>query len=258
VAWITLVTSLATALAAAGWAVWKWSTEREEDRRVERERLASLYLTPFALACEDLQSRLYNIVCLRGLTLQTSDVARERFAKETLYLLAQYFAFERLVLRYTPWGTDPTVLEGIQLIRNDFASAGSNKDVDEWCFYRPRQRALGQLVLVRRSDQEAGLTETVSQPEFEHSLKDEAASLILDEPVESLSAARDVEHLRDRTRGRFAQAQSHLVDLLEHLEAELTMLRAPKLPWRTKPKPVTLFVGADTRQSACPRPGRNP
>jgi hypothetical protein len=250
VAWTTLFTSLATALVAAGWAVWKWSSEREEDRRVERERLASLYLTPFALACEDLQSRLYNIICLQGLTLQKSDVTRERFAKQTLYLLAQYFAFEQLVLRYTPWGTDPTVLEGVQLIRNEFASAGSDKDVDEWCFYRPRQRALGQLVLLRRSDQEAGPTWIMSQPEFEQSLRDKAASLHLDEPVKSLTAAPDVEHLRHRTRCRFIEAQSHLVDLLEHLEAELTILRASKLRWQRKPKPVSLFVEADTRKRA--------
>jgi hypothetical protein len=246
VAWVTLFTSLATALVAAGWAIWKWSSEREQDRRVERERLASLYLTPFAFACEDLQSRLYNIVCAGGLSLQESDVTEERFARETLYLLARYFALEQLLLRYTPWGIDATVLRGVQLIRDDFASAGSNEDVDAWCFFRPRQRALGQLVLAPRSGDEAGSTEVVSQLEFEQSLKDKAASLNPNTAVKSLNAARTAEELPDTTRRRFVDAQSHLVDLLEHLEAELTRLKASRLPWRAKPKPVSLFVGGDT------------
>jgi hypothetical protein len=245
----------ATALVAAGWAIWKWSSEREQDRRVERERLASLYLTPFAFACEDLQSRLHNIVCTSGLSLQESDVTEERFAREALYLFARYFALEQLLLRYTPWGIDATVLQCVQLIRNDFASAASNEDVDEWCFFRPRQRALGQLVLGSRSDDQAGSAETVSQLEFEQSLKDRAASLNLDTAVKSLNAARTAEELRDRTRRRFVDAQSHLVDLLDHLEAELTLLRASKLPWRAKPKPVSLFVCGDTVGRARARVG---
>jgi hypothetical protein len=255
VAWITLFTSLATALVAAGWAVWKWSSEREEDRRVERERLASLYLTPFAFACEDLQSRLYNIVCTEGLSLQDTDVAPERFARETLYLLAQYFAFEQLLLRYTPWGTDATVLRCVQLIRDDFAKAGSDEDVDEWCFFRPRQRALGRLVLLPRPDNEAATTDTVPQLDFEQSLQDTAASLNLNPAVKALSVARSVEDLREVTRNRFVEAQSHLVDLVEHLEAELTILRASKPPWERKPKPVSLFVGSETQPRSRARDG---
>ena len=66
------------------WALWKWSDKRREDRRVEQNRLAALYMNPFLFACEELQSRLYNILCLGGL-----GPLRKRheypYAKETLY-----------------------------------------------------------------------------------------------------------------------------------------------------------------------------
>src|SRR5262245_39149854 len=44
------------------WAVWTWSQEREQGRLTERARLAALYVNPFMSACEDLQSRIYNIL----------------------------------------------------------------------------------------------------------------------------------------------------------------------------------------------------
>jgi hypothetical protein len=49
------------------WAVWTWSQEREQERLTKRARLAALYVNPFMSACEDLQSRIYNILERRGL-----------------------------------------------------------------------------------------------------------------------------------------------------------------------------------------------
>ncbi len=49
------------------WAVWTWSQQREQERLTERARLAALYVNPFMSACEDLQSRIYNILELGGL-----------------------------------------------------------------------------------------------------------------------------------------------------------------------------------------------
>src|SRR5829696_709026 len=64
--WELIVTSL-TALGAAGWAIVKWTGERRKDRLDEEKRLASLYVNPFLFACEELQSRLYNVLCRGGL-----------------------------------------------------------------------------------------------------------------------------------------------------------------------------------------------
>jgi hypothetical protein len=49
------------------WAIWTWSQEREQERTNERARLAALYVNPFLSACEDLQSRIYNILERGGL-----------------------------------------------------------------------------------------------------------------------------------------------------------------------------------------------
>lgn len=62
-----LLLTLLTAVGAGSWAVWTWRAQRRKDREEELKRLASLYVMPFLLACEDLQSRLYNILCLGGL-----------------------------------------------------------------------------------------------------------------------------------------------------------------------------------------------
>jgi hypothetical protein len=144
------VLTVLTPVAAGLWAVWRWIAERRADRRSERNRLAAQYVSPFLFACQDLQSRLYNILCRGGLNLLA---LRPNAPEELLYLVAQYFAFEPLVLRYTPYGTDPKLLRLIERVRDGFASAKSEHDMDPWCIFRHQQRALGQFVLVHRHDE---------------------------------------------------------------------------------------------------------
>lgn len=47
--------------------IWTWRSQRRTDREDELKRLAALDLMPFLLACEDLPSRLHDILCLGGL-----------------------------------------------------------------------------------------------------------------------------------------------------------------------------------------------
>jgi len=49
------------------WAVWTWSHAQEEERQSRRDQSAALYVNPFMSACEDLQSRIYNILERGGL-----------------------------------------------------------------------------------------------------------------------------------------------------------------------------------------------
>jgi hypothetical protein len=54
-------------IGTAIWAFWKWSAEREQHRIREQARISVLYINPFLSACEDLESRIYNILELEGL-----------------------------------------------------------------------------------------------------------------------------------------------------------------------------------------------
>jgi len=79
------------ALATATWAFWQWSHERDRERRRERERMAALYVNPFLSACEDLQSRIYNVLELQGLQALRERYPDGTYAEETLYLIVRYF-----------------------------------------------------------------------------------------------------------------------------------------------------------------------
>src|SRR6267142_4181403 len=75
------------------WALWTWSQEREQERLSKRARLAALYVNPFMSACEDLQSRIYNILELRGLRKLRERYPDGAYAEEILYLIVRYFGW---------------------------------------------------------------------------------------------------------------------------------------------------------------------
>jgi hypothetical protein len=221
------VLTVLTPVAAGLWAVWRWIAERRADRRSERNRLAAQYVSPFLFACQDLQSRLYNILCRGGLNLLA---LRPNAPEELLYLVAQYFAFEPLVLRYTPYGTDPKLCRLIERVRDGFASAKSKHDMDPWCIFRHQQRALGQFVLVHRHDEPQMALDVMPLTRFVTEIGNDAKSLQVDRALCSL---RDVDHVcklePPRSRQRLAEVQDRLVDLLDYLE---DALRGRRSSWR--------------------------
>jgi hypothetical protein len=252
VEWAKLVATVLTAFGAAGWAIVKWTDQREKDRQNEENRLAALYLNPFLSACDALQSRLYNILCRAGLSALRRPADREvafrrkvhpeskdaertdsewadyRHAEETLFLIAEYFAYERFILRYTPYGTDPQVLDLIWKVRDAFAS--DKGGADAWCIFRPRQNALGRLVVASREGEHGAEVDTISLLKFKKVLVDEGAakSLYLEQALFEMNKAKFVSSLDGRTRLRLAQVQSHLIDLLEYLEGKLRNLEKRK------------------------------
>jgi len=84
------------------WAVWTWSQEREQERLTKRARLAALYVNPFMSACEDLQSRIYNILERRGLRKLRERYPDGAYAKEILYLIVRYFGWAAALSRTAP------------------------------------------------------------------------------------------------------------------------------------------------------------
>jgi hypothetical protein len=240
VEWVTALVTVATAVRGGGWAVWKWSQDREKTRQLEQKRLGALYVIPFLWACEDLQSRLYNILHSGGLYALRERDPEGRFAEETLYLLAQYFAYEQLILRYTLYGIDLHVLEPILSIRDAFAT--DRGGIDPWCIFRPTQRRLGRLVLQFRQGEQGTEPDVVPLEDFERQLDTGGGAAVhLEEAVQSLTAADGIDDLPERSRRRLAEVQSHLVDVLEHLEEDMS----------TRQKPFSLFPGKRRRATSC-------
>jgi len=200
------------------WAIWKWTQQREADRRKERNKLAALYVNPFLLACEELQSRLYNILELGGLKVLRDRYPGDGHAEETLYLIAQYFGWERCVYRYGPYTWDRKVIELTEAIRAAFAT--SRLGVGAFCFFRPEQRALGQIVMKRRDSEFGPEFETTSLYEFKEQLGsppfDGMSSV-----GQTLAALRDASSVAAlEGRHRLAEVQNHLVDLLSYMEGQ--------------------------------------
>lgn len=218
--WVGVLITLVATVGAAGWAVWTWASQRKADRLQERQRVDSLYVNPMLFAAQDLQSRLFNLLDRGGLgPLRKRDPAGG-YAVELVYLLARYLAWEQLILRFTNFASDATVVRSTQKIREVLAS--DQNGVDPWCLFRPTQTALGQAVTVWRQG-DVGFADSLPLMEFERQMEAGlAAALHLDDAVLSLRKASNIRDLDLRSRQRLAEVQSALVDLLEHVERALT------------------------------------
>jgi hypothetical protein len=236
----TIITALGTAMVAVAtgvWAVFTWMAQRAKDRRTERQRIAALYDHPFLFATEELQSRLYNILELGGLGPLTDPASPHPFAEETAYLVAQYFGWERTILRHGPYTADAEVIRLTRAIRNAFATDSLGPELR---FFHPEQGAIGQLMMRRVQGQLGSEVEVVPFDEFRRALRPPAprrglGALLGCRPgpaeapafAEISSLRRMVDALRavkdtksppgDR---RLARVQAGLVELLTYLEAK--------------------------------------
>jgi hypothetical protein len=206
-------------LATAVWAVWKWSQDREKDRRVEQERAYALYITPFLSACEDLQSRIYNILEREGLCSLRKRYPDGAYAEETLYIMVRFFGWLATMLRY---GLNPQDRQMIQLtesVREAFST--SKHPVGPFAVFRSEQRALGKLVMTRFKGQYGIEYDTISFYEFRSLLgvPPLSESQSLKQSLDALRTAQDALSLPGRER--LAEAQGHLVDLLRYQEARV-------------------------------------
>jgi hypothetical protein len=216
--WLQLFLTLATGVATAVWAVWKLTSERKADRDAERKQLFALYVYPFLRACDDLQSRLYNILELNGLKpLRDREPEELSYAEETLYLISQYFGWERCLFRYGPYSQDSTVLRLTEAIRATFST--DFRGVGPFCFLRIYQKALGQRAVPRTEGSLGAEFETVDLFEFRHEIAAPqlAGSATIQETLEALRKAKTVDQLKGRWR--LAEVQNYLVDLLEYIES---------------------------------------
>ena len=132
-----LVPSLTAIIVALGVA-WRWFKDREGDRVRDRQRLAALYVIPFVSACEDLQSRLYNILVMGGLKVLRKRYPDRRYAEEVVYLIVRYLAWQVCVSRYGSYTHDANVIKHTEAVKDAFAT--SRLPLGAFCFIRSEQR----------------------------------------------------------------------------------------------------------------------
>jgi hypothetical protein len=202
------------------WAIWTWAQERERERTMERARLAALYVNPFLSACEDLQSRIYNILELDGLHTLQKRYPDGGYAEETLYLIVRYFGWAAALHRYSPYAQDPVVTRLTEAVRDAFAVADAKFPVGPFNFFHPEQKALGKVVMSRMEGQHGIELDTISSYEFKERLTVPplSDSQSVQQSLEALRTAADAASLPGRHR--LERAQHYLVDLLRYLETK--------------------------------------
>lgn len=224
--WPKLLLALITAVVTAGWALVKWTKQRDADREKDRKKLAALYVLPFLSACEELQSRLYNILVHRGLGPLRQRSADKEYAVETLHMIVQYFGWERCARRYGPYTQDSQFIKLTEAIRATFAK-DLHGIVGDFCFFRPEQKAVAHLVMKRMSGEFGPEFETMPLYEFKQQLAAPAFGMAAcTRSHKALSDAESVEQLTDR--GRLGEIQNYLVEILSYVEGREGFSLYPK------------------------------
>ena len=125
----------------------------EADRRAETEQLARKFREPLAHAAYDLQSRIFNIVKIGFLDLHLKNGnSRTRLyvVKNTLFLIAQYFAWTELVrreIRYIDSGTDEGTRRLARLRDNIYAIWQTDQYDPLLRIFAGEQRAIGERLI---------------------------------------------------------------------------------------------------------------
>lgn len=203
-------------LLTAAWGIWTWAHEQNKNHDRERIRLTALYVNPFLSACEDLESRIYHILELNGLEKLRERYPNGIYAEETMYIIVRFFGWLALVRRYGPYTQDPVVIRFTEAIRNAFATP--KYPIKAFAFFRPEQKALGKIAMEHFQGQYGIEFDSVSWSKFIEMLKYHPFSDSI-AFQQSLTALREASRADDLDgRKRLAEAQHHLINLLNYLE----------------------------------------
>ncbi len=205
--------------ATAVWAVLTWAHQNSLERERERQRITALYVNPFLSACEDLQSRIYKLLELEGLASLRERYPDGSYAEETLYLIVRFFGWLTAVNRYGPYTQDPVVMRLAVAVRRAFATSRPGFPVGAFNFFPAEQKALGKMVMHSMEGGYGHEMDTISYYEFRDIVRSPERmpeSAAMAQTLEALREARATEDIEGRER--LAEAQNHLVDLLNYLE----------------------------------------
>lgn len=223
------ILSVLSALAATIWSVLTWSTEQQAGRQLKRDQEAALYVNPFLLAIDELQSQLYSILEEDELAFYKKEYpdqyeSASQAAIEILYRLSQYFGWAHYIFRYGPYTKDPRVIELIRKIGETFESR-SHFPGNAFRFSIDDRNSLGDAVVRRIGEVTAilPLFESIPFFQFEEEISDKQnkhAPLYQSKAVRCTLAAIDSADRTEVLEGheRLAVLQNLLVDLLTYLE----------------------------------------
>jgi len=154
---VVAVISFVGALVATGFTAWFAYFSDERKRLSESEKLIAKYRDPLLLACQDLQSRLYNITD-QGISnfFRKGGEQKKNLLLYTAFLVGQYLSWTHILRRqaqFLRFSTDTQnkeltkVLSGISY---EFSTDKYNRDgLVPLMLWRGQQMAIGELMTVK-------------------------------------------------------------------------------------------------------------
>jgi len=240
---IVLISTIGTAV----WTVLTWSEQQEKERKVEQEQIDALYINPFLLATEELQSLLYDILVeneIESLRLNIShsddngDEITHYEALEVIYVIIKYFGWSWYLYRYSSYTHDKNAIELTRNISETFADR-HRFGIDPFRFTFTKQRSLGQIFVRRISTNNANYPEFKAVPLFQF-MQEIIDSKKHNEPlyysiiktIDAISRSKSINDLEGLAR--LIEVQNQLVDLLNYIESQEGFSVSSKKRLKTK------------------------
>jgi len=210
----------------------------EADRRAEVERTARKYSEPLGRAAYDLQSRIFNIVAgpdaehpQRGRFLEVylrggDERTRNYAVRNTLFLVAQYFAWTELVRReiqFIDLGADQETRQLAALQDNIYSLWQTDQYHPLLRIFAGEQRAIGER-LIREAQRGPECMGYASFLDYYDSKPDPLLNAL---ELEIMSLGTSLE----QARPRLVAMQHALVDLLAFIDPQFV-----RFPKRTRSK----------------------
>jgi hypothetical protein len=178
----------------------------------DSKKVLDTYREPLIAASFELQSRLYNILCLDFIGKWVKDERtgkRDAAIHSTLYVFAQFFAWRELIRRevqYLRFSRDEQTRLFAQLLRDIGEEFLADRYGQQFMIWRVEQRGLGERMIVPTDGAKACLGYAAFLDQ--RGMMDEWLK-----PIE-----RDLENIDDGGRKRLINIQRLLVDLITKLD----------------------------------------
>jgi hypothetical protein len=199
---------------------------RAEERAVELELMMDKYRGPLVHAAYDLQSRIFNLVNQNVVDLyffegQGDSSDKEYFLKNTLYLIAQYFAWTEIIRKEIQFieFNDAKTSQNLSDLQDEIYSIWQfttcNDSLNIWA---GEQRGIGELLLQEKDSHYT----CIGYSKFLKLVSKGEEPLL----IQLEAKINGYLNSQDRSSVRLVKLQNALIDLLEFLDADC--VRFPK------------------------------